>query len=182
MPFGLNIVGEDALLELIDSFGDPRIVENRMPEMQQALAKALLEEVQKKFDQGSPDWPTLSMVTQELKGSSQPLVDTGQLRDSFQILDLGEAVFVGIPDGMTRDDGTSMELVAGVQENGATIKVTDKVRNFFAGKGFPLRKTTEVVIIPPRAFFEPSVQAVEERLPDILGPILDKMFDDMTDP
>ncbi|MGA4517206.1 hypothetical protein ACPA0F_07950 [Solibacillus silvestris] len=44
------------------------------------------------------------------------------------------------------------EMVAGVQEFGAMIPVTDKMRAYLASQGLPLRESTKTINIPERAF------------------------------
>ncbi|PIC73338.1 hypothetical protein [Sporosarcina sp. P17b] len=44
------------------------------------------------------------------------------------------------------------EMVAGVQEFGATITVTDKMRAYLAAQGLPLKASTKTITIPERAF------------------------------
>lgn len=44
------------------------------------------------------------------------------------------------------------EMVAGVQEFGATIPVTNKMRAYLASQGLPLKASTKTITIPERAF------------------------------
>ncbi|MGG0666964.1 hypothetical protein ABE073_00285 [Lederbergia citrisecunda] len=44
------------------------------------------------------------------------------------------------------------EMVAGVQEFGARIPVTDKMRAYLASQGMPLKESTKEITIPERAF------------------------------
>lgn len=54
-------------------------------------------------------------------------------------------------------DGTSVAMVAEVQEFGATINVTEKMRGYFAANGFPLKKDKGQIVIPPRSFMRTTV-------------------------
>lgn len=64
----------------------------------------------------------------------------------------GGTVDVGWFEGQNYDDGTPIALVASVQEYGATINVTDKMRGWFLANGYPLRKETTQIHIPARSF------------------------------
>lgn len=127
-------------------------------------AEKLRRKIQDNIAFGRPEWPELSMVTKALKGSEQPLRDSGELLLSIQVQHLGNTALVGIPDGTVRTDGTPMDVVADILEHGAAIRVTDKMRGFLASKGFPLKRTTETVVIPPRRFFEPAVREWRDEL------------------
>lgn len=127
-------------------------------------ATSLHQKLLQNIDNGRPDWPELSEVTRELKGSDKPLNDSGTLRQAIQLRFVGETALVGIPEGSAYPDGTPVDLVAGVMEEGAVIKVTDRMRAFFGGRGFPLRKDTQVIVIPARPFFEPAVKEFMDEL------------------
>ena len=45
-----------------------------------------------------------------------------------------------------------------------------------ASKGFPLRKETEVIVVPARPFFEPAVTELEAEMSDILEDASKKVF------
>lgn len=59
------------------------------------------------------------------------------------------------------ENGISVAEVARVQNYGANIKVTDKMRKWFAAQGFPLKKDTQNIIIPPRPFMDNAAQRVK---------------------
>jgi hypothetical protein len=113
--------------------------------------------------------PNASM-TQAIKGSAKPLVDTGQLFKSIngEISDWDEAR-VGVLKNQTRRDKDSGEVkdlvqIATILHNGAVVDVSDKMRRFFAAmfrkhqKGEvrrpwrPIKATTRVIVIPKRPF------------------------------
>lgn len=108
-----------------------------------------------------------SAITIAIKGSDRPLVDSANLSMSINSrVPRWDVAFVGVlRSRMVQDKqtGRSYDLlnVAFVVHEGAQIKVTPKMRNFFKmmakqnpGKWFPLRKGTTVITIPPRRFLE----------------------------
>jgi len=120
-----------------------------------------------KFDKNSP-------ITTAIKGSSRPLVDTGELFKAInsQVLAWDEVV-VGVlrSKKVTGKDGKADDLlnIAAVLHEGATITVTQKMRNFFAamarkhpGKYRPLRASTKAIIIPRRPFLESAVTKAQQ--------------------
>lgn len=143
------------------------------------IARRIHSRVRTNITQGRPEWQPLSKVTTTLKGSEQPLVETGQLRDSFQVIEEGDKVLVGIPEGTTRRDGKSMEMIAQTLEHGVTMEVTDAIRGFFAVSGFPLKLTTRFLVIPPRPFFQPAVDETEAEAGRILGPFVSKLLKEL---
>lgn len=48
--------------------------------------------------------------------------------------------------------GSELEMIAGVHEYGARIKVTDKMRGYLASQGLHLRAETTHIVIPERSF------------------------------
>lgn len=72
-----------------------------------------------------------------------------------------------------------LNMIATVQEYGARIPVTPKVRAFFMARGYPLRADTTEIIIPERApirnsFDDPNMlKAVGEELQDAFADILE---------
>lgn len=71
-------------------------------------------------------------------------------------------VEVGWLEGACYDDGTPIAKVAEINEFGATIKVTDKMRRWFGAQGFPLNKNTTEIHIPARSFIRSTCD--EEKL------------------
>lgn len=64
----------------------------------------------------------------------------------------GGTVKVGWFEGQNYDDGTPIATIARVQEYGATINVTEKMRGWFLANGYPLKKETQQIHIPERSF------------------------------
>lgn len=92
---------------------------------------------------GRPWEPNAPSVVAE-KGSSKPLIDTGDLRQSVTVIDTGALVFVGVPSKKrARDADAPLVSIAEVHEFGKIIliPVTDKMRKFLMAKlaelGFP---------------------------------------------
>ncbi|KZR58967.1 hypothetical protein [Pseudobacillus badius] len=53
-------------------------------------------------------------------------------------------------------------MIAGVQEFGARIKVTDKMRDYLAATGMPLKDSTTEIVIPERSFLRTGATLAEE--------------------
>lgn len=59
-------------------------------------------------------------------------------------------------------NGLDVAKNALIQEYGTTIHVTDKMRKWFAAQGYPLKKTTTEIVIPPRPFLRKSLKAQKQ--------------------
>ena len=75
------------------------------------------------------------------------------------------------------EDGTPVAKVAEINEFGATIKVTDKMRKWFAAQGFPLNKNTTEIHIPARSFIRTTIDERSDDWHDIFYSRLEKVFD-----
>lgn len=66
--------------------------------------------------------------------------------------------------------------IAGIHEYGCRIKVTEKMRAWFAYQGYPLKKSTQVIVIPERSFlrngFDEHAVGVVEKYDPLLGKVL----------
>lgn len=84
----------------------------------------LRDETKKTIRNGDEGWDPNSELTIEYKGSSKPLIDTGDLMNSIQSVKVsGGVYFVGVPEESTSEDGgISMAGIAEVHEHGAVIK------------------------------------------------------------
>jgi len=108
-------------------------------------------------------------VTTSIKQSAKPLVATGALFKSIQgrVLKWDEGVVGVVKNRRVKDaDGRSNDLlsIAAVLYFGATIKVTEKMRRFFAvmsrlypGRYYPIRASTKVIVVPPRKFLDAAL-------------------------
>lgn len=116
-------------------------------------------EVQKGIVSGAPGGWTFtpnSPATVEMKGSSKPLIDKGDLLGSvnYEVLDNGNGVFIGIKYGKEAN-------IAAVHEFGCTIGVTPKMRAYLHFRGINLRKSTQYIHIPARPFLHPVLHSEE---------------------
>lgn len=178
--FNVKITNEREFDDLIDELSDRKLAasfERVMPDLTRRVGEELHRRIVENINNGRSEWPPLSGATKIIKGSEQPLIDTGQLLRSIQLQIGADSVLVGIPDGMIREDGTEMDLVAAVMEDGTVFEVTPGVRGFFAGHGIPLRKETRFIVVPPRPFFEPAVKAVEDLLPALIEEEMKKVIE-----
>lgn len=124
-------------------------------------------------------------LTVEIKKSSKPLVDKGQLWQSITSQQVsGRTVFAGV---LFTDDNYN---IAAALHDGVAIKVTPKMRNMFRalwwasigtidpgelrgsaallwerkpGGWLPLRESTNAIIIPARRFIEEAFKSPELR-------------------
>jgi len=98
-----------------------------------------------------------------------PLNRNQQIHDNIRVVDLRNGdYFVGLP-GQNRikkafgKSAPRLARVAAINETGARIKVTEKMRGFFfmalRGTGASPPKIGTVLVIPPRSFRQPVVQA-----------------------
>ncbi len=100
-------------------------------------------------------------MTIAIKGSSTPLVDNADMINAITYkIDGDEKVEIGIKRSATSGDGKKLFNVAEILHGGATVRVTDRMRNFFKAMWaqgqsgwFPLLPTTVAIRIPARPFF-----------------------------
>lgn len=121
-----------------------------------------------------------SPFTVALKGSSRSLVDSGELLKSITgRADAWDTAYVGVlKSKIRRDKQGNMEDVLQISKilhDGATVPVTQKMRNFFfymanryeSGEikepWFPLSSRTKFIVIPARPFLKFAVMAGEMR-------------------
>lgn len=64
----------------------------------------------------------------------------------------------GIIENQKYDNGWDLISNALLQEYGATIAVTPKMRAWFRHQGFPLRKDKTSIVIPPRPFLRKALK------------------------
>jgi hypothetical protein len=108
-------------------------------------------------------------LTVRIKGSSRPLVDGGDLVNSinYKVINWKEARIGVLRSKKVKKEGGGTEDLASVAKivhDGATIKVTQKMRWFFMRmwrenpeRWKPLHPNTKVIVIPPRRFLEAAV-------------------------
>lgn len=131
-------------------------------------AKILRDEVRRGYSGAGRDgWAPLHSFTIREKGHDEPLFHTGAMMDSVEIYEDIEGISVGINDPVHA-------MKARIQERGATIPVSPKMRAFLLSRGFPLRASTQYLVIPARPNFANSLREV---LPQI-GPIIQRAIDE----
>ncbi len=126
--------------------------------------------LQKKIRAGGDPTRALSPLTISLKGSGIPLVDSGRLLAGAAVSVDGEGVTLGWPND------PEAGRVAGIMESGVFTKVTPAMRRLFAARGVPLRKTTVVLVVPPRPILGPAVDEVLEAIPQITEEETDRLL------
>lgn len=106
---------------------------------------------------GRPGWPQLHWFTIQQKGHAEPLFHSGRMADHVVSVQDEYGVAVGFVD-------VEEARKALIQENGATIKVTPKMRAFLASRGFYLNKNTKFIMIPARRNFANALGVVLPQL------------------
>lgn len=84
---------------------------------------------------------------------------------------------VGVQSGECRNDATDLVLVAAVQEFGATIDVTDRMRKYLHAIGLHLKSTTKTIKIPARSFIKDTVDANRDKINRKIAQIYDKVVE-----
>lgn len=107
--------------------------------------------------------------TIDRKGSSKPLINQGDLRNSIKSKVVnGTTVFVGINRSAQGKDGKPLVNIAAIHELGdgkggdLLIEVTPKMRAYLHSQGLHLKKDTKYVRIPRRPTFEPVFEAEKD--------------------
>jgi hypothetical protein len=140
------------------------------------LATEVKTELVDSVESGDTAWPPLSETTRFLTNRDRPMVGTGDFVRSIRTEVTGDKASIGIliPKG---EKGQDMEAMARVAEGGAYVRVTEKMRKWFAAKGRPLRKTTSVIYVPPRPVFNPKTEFVEDKIDEIFGNVLNNLVE-----
>jgi len=131
------------------------------------------------IENGREGWKALKEITKRLKGSSDLLVDSGDFIDAMTVWKEGKRWYGGLPLDAKGSKGQDLNVVGAVHENGATVPVTDAVRAFFAAQGFPLRKDTTHITVPPRPWFEPAFEELKEYAGEVLRPLVDEVLEEI---
>lgn len=77
--------------------------------------------------------------------------------------------------GIVGNADSEMSMIGGVHEFGVTIKVTKKMRAWFAFQGFPLKATTKEIKIPERSFIRSTFD--DKKAVDNVFSGMDRIFD-----
>ena len=84
----------------------------------------------------------------------------------------GKKIKVGIVGGES-----DLSMIAAVHEYGTSIKVTPKMRGWFAANGYPLKKETTQIVIPERSFlragFDEHEDEVFRKIEDLMPAVLE---------
>lgn len=141
------------------------------------LAVASRDFITDGIEKGRDGWKALSELTKRLKGSSKIMVDSGDFLAAMDVWKYGKRWYGGLRPDAKGSKGQDLNMVGGVQEYGATIPVTDSMRKFFAGQGFPLRADTTHITVPPRPWFAPAFAEVKEYANEVLRPLVDEVLE-----
>lgn len=174
---GLDLSGFDKLKKKLDGKFDKRFRKNvKIAQKRNGLIGAgAIKEAIHAGDVFAPNSP----VTIGIKGSSRPLfgeaAGSGLVASITHIVPKWDLAFIGVirSRSVTSKDGRKYDLlnVAFIMHEGASVKVTQKMRNFFAvmsreepGKWFPLNPSTKVISIPGRPFLRIAIAEAVEKL------------------
>lgn len=73
--------------------------------------------------------------------------------------------------------GGDLVMIGAVHEFGTEIKVTDKMRAWFAANGYPLKKEKTTINIPERSFlrsgYDENVDEIIKKIADLLPSVLE---------
>ena len=142
------------------------------------LAEVVLVALKDQVKSGDTAFP-LSELTKALKqedGDDQRArVESGDfLRALDKQVEEGKATIgILVPRGSKGED---MEMLARVMEGGATIRVTERMRKWFAAQGKPLRRTTMALKIPPRPVFGVVDDNLGEQIDKVIGKYVDQIL------
>lgn len=171
----LELKGFDKLKDRLDDEKFRRRLKTNVRKAQKRNALVAEGEIKRKIMAGR-DLAANSKITVAIKGSTRPLVDTGGLVASItHAVPKWDVAFIGVLKSRLEatDDGRQYDLlnVAFILHEGASIRVTKKMRNFFAlmarrhpGKWFPMKPGTRVIHIPRRPFLEFAVSEKVEKM------------------
>jgi len=127
-----------------------RILAAGPAKMDRAINKTLLQEahlyrkeIVQGLRKGAPGGKKFKPIAKSTKqgrkfkkfGGTKPLIRTGDLRNSVQVVKRSAAVFVGVPRSAKGKDGRSLVNIARVHEFGSrpiVIKITPKMRRLLA--------------------------------------------------
>ncbi|WP_422444373.1 phage virion morphogenesis protein [Thermoanaerobacterium sp. DL9XJH110] len=136
------------------------------------VGQAAVKSLKKGMTEGAPGGQKYAPnhpFTIARKGSSKPLINHGDLRNSITYRVIGGAtVFAGVLRSAKGKDGQQLVNIAAIHElgdgNGGDlyIKVTPKMRAYLHSQGLHLKESTKYIRIPRRPTFEPVFEAEKE--------------------
>lgn len=86
----------------------------------QLFRKMVLRAFNSRGKSNGKAWAKLKPATIRRKGSSKPLIDTAQLRNSVSVIEKGNTIFVGVSSKVRRN-GRPLANIAAVHEYGKVI-------------------------------------------------------------
>ena len=142
-----------------------------------SVAEAMRDDIRKTLTTGRSGGPPLHPFTTSEKGHNTKLFDTGELAEAVRVFQLGAFTFgVGFQSGRDAHGRMDIAAIAVMNEFGATIKVTEKMRKLLAARGFPLAAGTKRLVIPARPFIRPAMSRALKTLRAGLFGIRGKAF------
>lgn len=170
-----DILGVEAFRKGIPEDGKIKDLTTKFSrEVVATLSESLYDIIMESFRTPRDWWPRLSAITVAMKGHDKVLTDSGDFMRSIKRRVIGHIATVGVltPIG---PKGQDLELIAKVFSGGAVIRVTEKMRRFFAVKGMPLRRSTSIIRVPPRPVFEPAADDLDKEAKRVVGPMIDAL-------
>lgn len=144
----------------------------------ESLAQMAVNFIVMGIEQGRPGWAELSEMTKAIKGNAHLLIDSRSFINAMKVWPSGTGMgwFAGLPPDAKGAKGQDLNIVGEVHESGVTIEVSEPMRGFFVGKGFPLRDDTKYIVIPPRPWFAPAREELDEHADKVLKPLVDELL------
>lgn len=135
--------------------------------------------------QGRSEWKPLNPLTLQMRGEEglfrrAILVATGDMKKAVTHQVQGLLGFAGLLRTSRNSDGTSCANIGFIQEYGATITVTPKVRGYFLANKVFLKKDTKFLRIPGRPFVQPAANENEIEVRQILDKGLRNALDEIS--
>ena len=132
------------------------------------------------IERGRSQWPrlrnwTILLRIAQNRPSNTINFDTGDFYKSIQAQPGGtNKAEVGIltPKG---PKGQDMLAIARIMEGGATIRVTEKMRGWFASHGLHLRPSTSFILIPPRPVFGTATPDMDKGIDGLMERVLPQL-------
>ncbi len=175
---GIRIAPYGKYRKLISDLGriEKHLTGNRTDRALQLLAESARGFIVSGIMNQRPEWKPLTEMTKTIKGHDKILFDTGEFVGSVVTWKEGARWYAGIPEGATNSRGADLNMIGEVQEHGEVIKVTDAMRKFFIANGFPLKSDTLFIVVPPRPWFEPATEELDQHADEVLEPLADEML------
>jgi len=159
---GLELIGFEELQDILDPAKFTTRITRHVKRATSKNALVGVGMIKRAIDSGK--FASNKPMTSAIKGSSRPLVDSGQLKlaitkqvKTWYLANIGVIRSKTVTDAQGRSE--DVLSIAKVLHEGATIAVTPKMRRYFAlmsrkfpDQWFPLKADTTSITIPPRPF------------------------------